>query len=263
MAGNMAGKWKNKKRLGLIVAGIVLLAAIVMILIAVVFGNGAWTEGGTNTKGAFRYRSRFDGSLEVRVSTVALPEGSLTLKTDDTTQLKTSDGEQKGDELVYYITGDEVSYENWMLVLYESPEAGKDPAERYALSLDICQDADGKLEVVAANVYDIAPVQSVQIKDYNFESQIQEQGELTVSIYMPMQIRWYAQCDDSLLYVDNFFYDQEYATTSVFCTTDQEFETDVCFYTLKDTTTDQEIRLDEIHLNVKGKDGRITEVTYE
>lgn len=261
MVGKIAEKLRDKKKLWMVAAGAVLIAVIALILLFVVFPNGEWTEGGTDTKGQFRYRLRHNGSLEVRVNTANFLNGTLVVDTDADTVLVTRDKGNRGKERVYYISGNDVSFENWSLTWYEGEESEEN--ERYVLAMSIGQDSEGSLCVLAIHAQDVAPVQHAILGEYDCKYQIQERGDVSVQIYAPMQIHWYAQYDDTLLYVMDFFYEEEYADTSVMCIAEGEFETELCFYTLKDTTSDEEIRMDEIFLKVKGKDGVITEVTYE
>lgn len=263
MLGKIVEKIKAHKLLCVAVMAAVLLAAIVLILIFVVFANEKWTGGGTYTKGAFRYRRRYDGALEVRVDTTGLPEGELFEETADSGQLQTADHGLKGEEHVYYITCGDTPFVQWTLALYEDGAVQDAGQPLYVLVMGIRKNDDGKLEVLSAEAQDLAPEQHVMTEAYDCMYQIQESGAVYVQISVPMQNVWYSEYDTSLLYVQDFFYEQEYSTTSIYCATDQEFDTEVCFYTLVDTTSAGNKHVDEIHLRVKGKDGVITEVTHE
>lgn len=263
MLGKIVEKLKAHKFLCVVVMAGVLLVSIALILIFVFFVNETWTSGGTYTKGAFRYRGCYDGALEVRVDTTNLPEGILIVETEDSGQVQTKDKGLKGNEHVYYITGSDTSFVQWTLALYEDgADENADPA-LYVLVMGIRQNDEGKLEVVSADAQDFAPIQHMVTEAYDCVYQIQEQGEVRVRICVSMQNVWYSEYDASLLYVQDFFYEQEYSTTSIYCATDKEFDTEICFYTLVDTTSKGNNHADEIYLRVKGKDGVITEVTHE
>ena len=255
-------KFKTFKRLKIILIAVLMLVAVVVILIFATVSSGKWTKGGTYTKGPFRFRTRIGGAVEVRVDTRNLPEGTLVVETEDSGAVQTTDKGMKGKEQVYRITGDGSQYVDWILCLYADEEAQEKGQSLYELSLGLRPDDKKKFTIVSSYAEDIAPVESVETEEYELSWQ-QELGGIRVQINVPVQEQWYSEYDTKILRVEDIFNDNGQMSTIFNSVTDKDFDTSVCFYTLKNTVDNDDSHEKEIHLRVIGKEGGITEVKYE